>query len=42
MNIRIHVSLKPGVPDPPGRAVHHALDGLGLAGVADVRFGVLI
>ena len=36
MKIRIHVSLKPGVLDPQGRAVHHALDGLGFAGVEDL------
>jgi phosphoribosylformylglycinamidine synthase subunit PurS len=42
MKIRIHVSLKPGVLDPQGRAVHHALDGLGFVGVEDVRIGRLI
>lgn len=42
MKIRIHVSLKPGVLDPQGRAVHHALEGLGFAGVEDVRIGRLI
>ena len=42
MKIRVHVSLKPGVLDPQGRAVHHALDGLGFAGVEDVRVGRLI
>ena len=42
MKVRIHVSLKPGVLDPQGRAVHHALDGLGFAGVKDVRIGRLI
>ncbi|MDF1834104.1 MAG: phosphoribosylformylglycinamidine synthase subunit PurS [Alteraurantiacibacter sp. bin_em_oilr2.035] len=42
MKIRIHVSLKPGVLDPQGRAVHHALEGLGFAGVDDVRIGRLI
>ncbi len=42
MKVRIHVSLKPGVLDPQGRAVHHALDGLGFAGVEDVRIGRLI
>jgi phosphoribosylformylglycinamidine synthase PurS subunit len=42
MNVRIHVSLKPGVLDPQGRAVHHALEGLGFAGVQDVRVGRLI
>ena len=30
------------VLDPQGRAVHHALDGLGFAGVEDVRIGRLI
>ena len=39
MKVRVHVSLKPGVLDPQGRAVHHALDGLGFAGVEDVRIG---
>jgi len=42
MKVRIVVSLKPGVLDPQGRAVHHALDGLGFAGVEDVRVGRLI
>jgi len=39
MKVRIHVSLKPGVLDPQGRAVHHALEGLGFTGVDDVRIG---
>ncbi|MFB0613167.1 phosphoribosylformylglycinamidine synthase subunit PurS [Aurantiacibacter poecillastricola] len=42
MKVRIHVSLKPGVLDPQGRAVHHALDGLGFEGVQDVRIGRLV
>lgn len=42
MQVRIHVSLKPGVLDPQGRAVHHALEGLGFSGVEDVRIGRLI
>ena len=42
MKVRIHVSLKPGVLDPQGRAVHHALEGLGFEGVEDVRVGRLI
>ncbi|UIP06363.1 phosphoribosylformylglycinamidine synthase subunit PurS [Erythrobacter sp. SDW2] len=42
MKIRVHVSLKPGVLDPQGRAVHHALEGLGFEGVDDVRIGRLI
>ena len=39
MKLRILVSLKPGVLDPQGRAVHHALEGLGFSGVEDVRIG---
>ena len=42
MKVRIHVSLKPGVLDPQGRAVHHALEGLGFDGIRDVRMGRLI
>jgi phosphoribosylformylglycinamidine synthase subunit PurS len=42
MKTRILVRLKPGVLDPQGRAVHHALEGLGFAGVEDVRIGRLI
>ena len=42
MKVRIFVSLKPGVLDPQGRAVHHALEGLGFSGVEDVRVGRLI
>jgi len=36
------VTLKPGVLDPQGKAIHHALEGLGFAGVRDVRAGKLI
>ena len=41
MKVRVFVSLKPGVLDPQGRAIHHALEGLGFAGVSDVRAGRL-
>ncbi|WP_144098194.1 phosphoribosylformylglycinamidine synthase subunit PurS [Croceicoccus sediminis] len=42
MKVNVHVSLKPGVLDPQGRAIHHALEGLGFTGVNDVRAGRLI
>lgn len=42
MKVRILVRLKPGVLDPQGRAVHHALEGLGFDGVDDVRIGRMI
>lgn len=41
MKVRVHVSLKNGVLDPQGRAIHHAIEGLGFAGVNDVRAGRL-
>ncbi len=42
MKVRVTVSLKNGVLDPQGRAIHHAIEGLGIAGVQDVRAGKLI
>ena len=42
MKVQIHISLKPGVLDPQGRAIHHSLEGLGFTGVNDVRAGRLI
>jgi len=42
MKVRIFVRLKPGVLDPQGRAVHHALEGLGFSEVSDARIGRLI
>ncbi len=42
MKARVTVSLKPGVLDPQGRAIHHALEGLGFAGVEKVRVGKVI
>jgi len=42
MKTRVHVTLRPGALDPQGKAIHHALEGLGFAGVNDVRAGKLI
>ena len=42
MKVRVHVSLKPGVLDPQGRAIQHSLEGLGFTGVHDVRQGKLL
>jgi len=39
---KVHVTLKNGVLDPQGKAVQHALAGLGFAGVEDVRQGKFI
>ena len=42
MKARVTVTLKNGVLDPQGKAIHHALEGLGFDGVRDVRAGKLI
>ncbi|WP_068074547.1 phosphoribosylformylglycinamidine synthase subunit PurS [Novosphingobium lentum] len=42
MKVRVNVTLKNGVLDPQGRAIQHALAGLGFGGVNDVRAGRLI
>ena len=42
MKANIYVTLKPSVLDPQGKAIHHALEGLGFNGVKDVRAGKLI
>lgn len=42
MKYRVHVTLKNGVLDPQGKAIHHALEGLGFSGINDVRAGKLI
>jgi phosphoribosylformylglycinamidine synthase len=38
----VHVTLKNGVLDPQGKAIEHALSGLGFDGVGDVRQGKVI
>ena len=42
MKARITVTLKSGVLDPQGKAIEHALSGLGFEGVDEVRQGKLI
>ena len=42
MKARVYVTLKTGVLDPQGKAIHHALENLGFAGVNDVRQGKFI
>ena len=42
MKTRVYVTLKGGVLDPQGKAIHHALEGLGFSGINDVRAGKLI
>jgi phosphoribosylformylglycinamidine synthase PurS subunit len=42
MKARVHVSLKPGVLDPQGKAIGNALKTLGFGGIGEVRQGKLI
>lgn len=42
MKARIHITLKNGVLDPQGKAIEHALGGLGFGGIDQVRQGKYI
>ena len=42
MKARVHVTLKPGVLDPQGKAIAGALDSLGFDGVGEVHQGKVI
>ncbi|MEE3501546.1 phosphoribosylformylglycinamidine synthase subunit PurS [Acidiphilium acidophilum] len=42
MKAIVTVRLKPGVLDPQGKAIGHALEGLGFTGIEDVRVGKVI
>lgn len=42
MKALIHITLKPGVLDPQGKAIEGALASLGFGGVGDVRQGKYI
>jgi phosphoribosylformylglycinamidine synthase len=42
LKARIHVTLKNGVLDPQGKAIGHALAGLGFSGIGEVRQGKFI
>ncbi|MBI1273205.1 MAG: phosphoribosylformylglycinamidine synthase subunit PurS [Alphaproteobacteria bacterium] len=42
MKVRVDVMLKDGVLDPQGKAIGHALQGLGFKGLGDVRAGKVI
>jgi phosphoribosylformylglycinamidine synthase PurS subunit len=42
MKARVTVSLKPGVLDPQGRAIAHALEALGFSSVRQARVGKVI
>ena len=39
MKAKVYVTLKTGVLDPQGKAIHHSVELMGIAGVRDVRQG---
>ncbi len=39
MRAKVYVTLKPGVLDPQGKAIHHAVESLGFNGIEDIRQG---
>ena len=42
MKVKVTVMPKSGVLDPQGKAIGHALEGLGFTGVGEVRAGKVI
>ena len=39
---KINVTLRPSILDPQGKAVHHAVESLGMTGVKEIRMGKYI
>lgn len=39
MKAKVYVTLKPGVLDPQGKAIHHSAELLGFNKIADIRQG---
>jgi phosphoribosylformylglycinamidine synthase len=39
MKVKVYVTLKPGVLDPQGKAIHHSAISLGYTGIEDIRQG---
>lgn len=39
MKAKVFVTLKPGVLDPQGKAIHHSIETLGYSNISDVRQG---
>jgi phosphoribosylformylglycinamidine synthase len=42
MKAKVYITLKPGILDPQGQAIRHALESLGFDHVQDVRTGKFI
>jgi phosphoribosylformylglycinamidine synthase subunit PurS len=41
-HVEVRIKPRPGLLDPEGKAIHHALESLGYEGVADVRVGKVV
>lgn len=41
-HLEVRIKPRPGLLDPEGKAVHHALESLGFEGTEDVRVGKVI
>jgi phosphoribosylformylglycinamidine synthase subunit PurS len=39
MKVKVYVTLKPGVLDPQGKAIHHSVELLGFEQITDIRQG---
>jgi len=39
MKAKVYVTLKPGVLDPQGKAIHHSVELLGFENINDIRQG---
>lgn len=39
MKAKVYVTLKPGILDPQGKAIHHSVESLGYSSIDDVRQG---
>ena len=39
MKAKVYVTLKPGVLDPQGKAIHHSVELLGFEKISDIRQG---
>lgn len=39
MKAKVYVTLKPGVLDPQGKAIHHSVELLGVESITDIRQG---
>jgi len=39
MKAKVYVTLKPGVLDPQGKAIHHSVELLGINQIEDIRQG---